>query len=228
MRVLLRAAFCIFGLAGGYAAVTHAQMDETSYVVTYIEVAPSAAEQTAKLLTEYVEASREMGGNMNFQALQRIGQPNHFAVLEIWRDAQTRDAHASSARAERFRTSLDPLLYCPIDAREHGDLATAAGAEVGPDGVFAVTHVDVTPNNTDVAVELLNKLAAESRRDNGNGRFDVLVQSNRRNHMTVVEAWEYAAAREAHYGAEHTKTFRASVFPLSGALYDERLYRALH
>ena len=90
-----------------------------------------------------------------------------------------------------------------------------------------MTHVDVTPNNTDIAVELLNTLAAESRRDNGNGRFDVLVQSNRRNHMTVVEAWEDAAAREAHYGAEHTITFRASVFPLSGALYDERLYRSL-
>ena len=87
--------------------------------------------------------------------------------------------------------------------------------------------MDVTPNNTDLAVELLNTLAAESRRDGGNGRFDVLVQSNRRNHMTVVEAWTDAAAREAHYGAEHTKTFRASVFPLSGALYDERLYRSL-
>ena len=45
--------------------------------------------------------------------------------------------------------------------------------------------------------------------------------------MTVVEAWTDAAAQEAHYGAEHTKTFRASVFPLSGALYDERLYRSL-
>lgn len=227
MRISLRAAFCFVGLAVGYTAVTHAQMDETSYVVTYIEVAPSAAEQTAELVTEYVEISREMGGNMDFQALQRIGQPNHFAILEVWRDVQTRDANTSSAHAERFRTSLDPLLYSPIDSREHGDLATAAGAEVGPDGVFAVTHVDVTPNNTDLAVALLDTLAAESRRDNGNGRFDALVQSNRRNHMTVVEAWEDTAAQEAHYGAEHTKTFRASLFPLSGALYDERLYRAL-
>ena len=85
----------------------------------------------------------------------------------------------------------------------------------------------MTPNNTDLAVELLGTLAAESRRDNGNGRFDVLVQSNRRNHMTVVEAWEDAAAQEAHYGANHTRLFRASLFPLSGALYDERLYHAL-
>ena len=227
MEFSLRLALASTALFFGLAQTTSAQDEGTAFMVTYIEVAPSAAEQTAELLTEYAEAGRGMGGNMGFQALQRIGQTNHFAILETWQDAQTRDAHAGSARAERFRTNLNPLLYSPIDAREHGDLATAAGAEVGADGVFAVTHVDVTPNNTDVAVELLNTLAAESRQDGGNGRFDVLVQSNRRNHMKVVEAWTDAAAQEAHYGAEHTKAFRASVFPLSGALYDERLYRSL-
>lgn len=228
MRISLSVTFCFIGLAIGYAAVTHGQMEETAYTVTYIEVAPSAANQTASLLTGYVEAGRGMDGNMHFQAFQRIGQPNHFGILETWEDTQTRDAHANSTLAERFRTSLDPVLYSPIDAREHVNLTTATSAEIGPDGVFAVTHVDVTPNNTDLAVELLGILATESRRDRGNGRFDVLVQSNRRNHMTVVEAWEDAAAQEAHYGANHTKTFRTSLFPLSGALYDERLYRALH
>lgn len=227
MRFSLRLALASMALLLGLAQTTGAQDDGTAFMVTYIEVAPSAADRAAGLLTEYVEASRGVDGNMHFQALQRIGQPNHFAILETWRDAEARDAHASSSRAERFRASLDPMLYSPIDAREHGDLATAAGEDVGPDGVFAVTHVDVTPNNTDVAVELLNTLAAASRRDDGNGRFDVLVQSNRRNHMTVVEAWEDTTAQEAHYGAEHTKAFRASVFPLSGALYDERLYRSL-
>ena len=227
MRILLSSTFCFVGLAIGYATVAHGQMEEIAHTVTYIEVAPSTANQTAALLKEYVETSRGIEGNMHFQAFQRIGQPNHFSILETWRDAQTRDAHANSTHAERFRTSIDSILYSPIDAREHGDLTTATSAEVGPNGVFAVTHVDVTPNNTDLAVELLGTLAAESRRDNGNGRFDVLVQSNRRNHMTVVEAWEDAAAQEAHYGANHTKSFRARLFPLSGALYDERLYNAL-
>ena len=222
-RLVLASAALLLGLT----QTAIAQDDGTAFMVTYIEVAPSAADRTAEILTEYVEASRGMDGNMHFQALQRIGQPNHFAILETWRDAAARDAHAGSARAEGFRASLDPMLYSPIDAREHGDLWTAAGAEVGPNGVFAVTHVDVTPPNTDAAVELLDTLAAASRRDDGNGRFDVLVQSNRRNHMTVVEAWEDMDAQEAHYGAEHTKAFRAGVFPMSGALYDERLYRSL-
>jgi quinol monooxygenase YgiN len=227
MGFSLRLVLAASALMLGVVQTAGAQDDGTAYMVTYIEVAPSAAEQAADLLTEYVDASRGANGNMHVEALQRIGRPNHFAILETWRDAQARDAHADSAAAARFRTSMDPLLHSPIDAREHGDLATASGEDVGPDGVFAVTHVDVTPNNTDVAVELLHTLAAASRRDDGNGRFDVLVQSNRRNHMTVVEAWDDADAQEAHYGAPHTKTFRESVFPLSGALYDERLYRSL-
>ena len=211
----------------GFKQMTSAQDGGAAYMVTYIEVAPFAADETSELLTAYVQESSDADGNVLFQALQRIGRPSHFAILETWRDAEARDAHASSRQTVTFHDNLEPLLYSPTDARPHGDLATAAGDNVGPGGVFAVTHVDVTPNNTEVAVVLLETLASASRNDGGNTRFDVLVQANRRNHMTVVEAWESPEAQEEHYGATHTKSFRASLFPLSGALYDERLYRSL-
>jgi quinol monooxygenase YgiN len=214
-------------LALSFAQITSAQDDGTAYMVTYIEVAPSAADEVAELLTAYVQESSDANGNALFQALQRIGRPSHFAILETWRDAEARDAYASSRQTAIFHDNLEPLLYSPADARPHGDLATAAGGNIGPGGVFAITHVDVTPNNTEVAVGLLETLASASRDDAGNTRFDVLVQSNRRNHMTVVEAWENPEAQEEHYGATHTKSFRASLFPLSGALYDERFYRSL-
>lgn len=223
----VRLALASTALILGFAQTAGAQDDATAYMVTYIEVASAATEQTAELLTAYVGASRGSDGNMHLQALQRINRPSHFVLLETWRDEAARDANAASAHAARFRDQLDPLLYSPADARPHGDLVTAAGGNVGPNGVFAVTHVDVTPPNTEAAYELLEALATASRGDRGNARFDVLVQLNRRNHMTVVEAWDNAEAQEAHSGADHTKTFRASLFPLSGALYDERLYRSL-
>ncbi len=222
LRLILISAALALGLAQ-----TAGAQDDTAYVVVYIEVAPSATDRAADLLTDYAEASRGMDGNLLFQALQRIGRTNHFAVLQTWANAEAQEAHANSQRAARLRESMEPLLHSPADVRPHGDLITAAGGNVGPGGVFAVTHVDVTPNNTELAVELLNTLASASRGDDGNVRFDVLVQSNRRNHMTVVEAWENAEAREEHYDAAHTMTFRAGLSPLSGALYDERLYRAL-
>ena len=56
-------------------------------------------------------------------------------------------------------------------------------------------------------------------------RFDVLTQSSRPNHMTVVETWDDADAQAAHSAQAHSKTFRAAIINLSGSLYDERLYR---
>ena len=223
LRFILTSAALVLGLAQAAAA----QDEGTAYMVTYIEVAPSATAQAAALLTAYAEASRGADGNVQFQALQRLGRSSHFAILETWRNAEAQDAHAGSAGAARFRDALDPLLYSPADVRLHGDLLTAAGGTAGPDGVFVVTHVDVIPSNTDVTVELMQTLASTSRGESGSVRFDVLVQAGRRNHMTLVEAWESRESRDAHYGAAHTKMFRGSLAPLAGALYDERLYRAL-
>jgi quinol monooxygenase YgiN len=227
MRYVLRSILISVALVLGLAQTVTAQDDGTVYVVTYIEVAPAATAQAAALLTAFAEASRGADGNMLFQPLQRIGRSSHFAVLGTWRNAEAQDAHSRSAEVARFRDALGPLLYSPADVRLHGDLTTAAAGAVGPGGVFAVTHVDVTPNNTDLAVEFLQTLASTSRGEAGSVRFDVLVQANRRNHMTVVEVWESPESRDEHYGAAHTKAFRGSLFPLSGALYDERLYRAL-
>lgn len=227
MGQILRFILTSAALALSLAQTVTAQDGGTAYVVTYFEVAPSATAQAAALLTAFAEASRGADGNVQFQALQRIGRSSHFAILETWRSAEAQDAHARSAAAARFRDALDPLLYSPADVRLYGDLATAAGGTVGPDGVFVVTHVDVIPRNTDVAVELMQTLASTSRGEAGSVQFDLLVQSNRTNHMTVVEVWESRESRDAHYGAAHTKAFRGSLAPLAGALYDERLYRAL-
>ncbi len=90
-----------------------------------------------------------------------------------------------------------------------------------------LTHVDVIPPRKDDGVALLARLAEESRRDPGCARFDVVQQANRPNHLTVVEAWKDRAAFDAHAAAAHTRHFRAQLAPMSGALYDERLYAVI-
>ena len=54
-----------------------------------------------------------------------------------------------------------------------------------------------------------------------------LTQASRTNHMTVVEIWADRKAMEAHSTASHMKQYREKLLPMSGSLYDERLYRAL-
>jgi quinol monooxygenase YgiN len=43
----------------------------------------------------------------------------------------------------------------------------------------------------------------------------------------VVEIWKNQGAYEAHITAAPTKSFRDQLTPMSGALYDERLYKVI-
>ena len=111
----------------------------------------------------------------------------------------------------------------------HTGLSVGTAPAASPAGtIFVVTHVDVIPPRKDDSLVLLKQLAADSRADAGNLRFDVVQQTNRPNHFTVVEAWRDRAAFDAHGMAAPTRRFREQLAPMSGALYDERLYTLLN
>ena len=82
------------------------------------------------------------------------------------------------------------------------------------------------PKREEGAAEV-RKLAEASRGTAGNLGFDALVQASRLNHLTLVEVWTDAAARDAHSATAPTRSFRTAFGPMSGALYDERLYTLL-
>jgi quinol monooxygenase YgiN len=93
--------------------------------------------------------------------------------------------------------------------------------------VYAVTHVDVTPNNKDECIGMLKKLADDSRKEPNAVRFEAWQQNNRANHFTVTEIWKNRAAVDDHVTAPSTREFREKLGPMSGALYDERFYKSL-
>jgi quinol monooxygenase YgiN len=70
-------------------------------------------------------------------------------------------------------------------------------------------------------------LGDESRRGEGNLRFEVVQQGNRPNHFTVVEIWKDAKSVERHSMTAATREFRDRLATMTGALYDERMYRAV-
>ena len=228
MQLTFRSALIVSALTIALVRTAGAQDGEAAYVVTYIEVSPSSVQQALELIAAEVEAGRSDDGNLLLEAVQRIGQPNHFVLLETWASLEAQQSHRDSDRKTDFREALAPLLYSPYDERLHVELvASTRYSEPSADAVYAVTHVDVTPNNVDPALEHLQTMAAASLAEAANERFEVLVQSNRRNHFSVVERWENEQAQQAHIDASHSRMFRENIYPLSGALYDERLYRAL-
>ena len=93
--------------------------------------------------------------------------------------------------------------------------------------LIAVSHVDVIPPKKDDGIAALKTLADPTRKDNGNIRFDVYQQKSRPNHFTVVEVWRDQKGAESHETAPHTKQFRQVLGAATGALYDQRWYRAL-
>jgi quinol monooxygenase YgiN len=220
----------LLGLAMLPPGAAPAQDAGTAYIVTYIEVAPAAKDQAVTLIRELAAASRKEAGAARFEILQRIDRPHHFAILEIWKDQGAQAAHAAAPHTKTFRDKLQPIASAPYDERPHTGLAAAPvqGAPVPPAAIYAVTHVDFIPPKKDEGIAALKDLVAPSRQDAGNARFDLLQQSSRQNHLTVVEVWRDLPTLDAHAVAAHTKKFRDRLLPMSGSLFDERLYRVVN
>jgi quinol monooxygenase YgiN len=206
----------------------HAQ-DAAVYVVSYIDVAPATRSPAANLLRQLADASRKDEGNMRFDILQRTAPSNQFAIVAIWKDQKAYDAHLAAAHTKEFREKIKPYLISAIDDRLHTgmEIAGAAAAKSGRGAIVVVTHVDVPPPKKDECVAALKTLVADSRKEAGSVRFDVFQQGNRPNHFSVVEIWKSQSAYDAHITAAQTKKFRDQLTPMSGALYDERLYKAI-
>jgi quinol monooxygenase YgiN len=207
------------------AAPARAQDAGATYVVSYVEVAPWAQHMALPLLRKLREASRKEAGNAGFEVLQRIGQPQHFIILESWKDAKAQAAHVAASAS--WREELKPNLVAPIDERAYGGYAVDASNAVTTGAVYAVTHIDLIGTKKDEGLAALKQLKLDSMKETSVLLFNIWQQNSRPNHLTLIEIWRGTAALERHEIAEHTRKFREALLPMSGSLYDQRLYQAM-
>jgi quinol monooxygenase YgiN len=198
---------------------------ESPWAVTYLEVAPAEADAARRLLARYRDALKDKGA-IEFAVFEQMGRPNHFAIVEEWPSGKAREDNAAAAPARELRAGLASLLIAPYDERPHFALSTArkTGADAA---VHVVTHVDFIPPKREEGTAEVRKVVEASRGTAGNILFDALVQVSRPNHLTLFECWKTAADRDAHSAAGPVKSFRTAIGPMSGSLYDERLYTLL-
>jgi quinol monooxygenase YgiN len=201
--------------------------DAPVYVATYVEVVPTATQEGAALLKQYRDAARKDAGNLRAEVVQEMNRPGRFVILAIWADPKAFEAHGKAAHTAQFRDRLKAVQAAPYDERVHSGMSVAARDPARAGAIFVVTHVDVPPPHKDTLVPLLMVLSETSRKDAGNLRFEVQQQGNRPNHFTVLELWVDQKAYDAHVAAAHTRQFRDKLGPLAGALYDERLHKAI-
>jgi len=209
-------------------APTPAPIVGNIYSVTYIEVMPISKAEAVTLLRRYRETVQKEGGNLRCEVVQRIDQPHQFAILEIWKDQASFEAHGKSPSTTETREKSAFIRNAPTDERVHTALSIGPiDAPAARGGIYVATHVDVIPPRKDDGVAALKRLGEDSRRDHDNLRFEVVQQISRPNHFTVVEIWRDAKAVETHSMAAPTREFRDKLATMTGALYDERLYRAI-
>jgi quinol monooxygenase YgiN len=207
--------------------LAHAQGDMV-FLVTYVDTMPDTIAPATALLKRYQNASSHEDGNVRVEALQELERPNRFAIVESWRDKAGLDAHEQSAATTEFRDRLKAIQAAPYDERITSKLyAELSKNESLAGALYVVTHVDVIPAGKDDCMAALKAMSVDTAADTGNISYEVLQQANRGNHFEVLEVWANRQALDGHAIAAHTRAFRAKLVPIAGALYDERIYKAL-
>ena len=195
--------------------------------VVYIEVAPSEVGRTTGVLKTYRQAAQKAPGIARVAVLQQIGRPNLFAIEERWTDAPSLQTHLSSPDNRKLRDDLQSALVSPLDERLLASVTVQAVTRPASEqSIYVLTHADAAARREEIP-GMLQEVAAGARRESGNIVFDATVQPNRTNHFTVIEVWADQKAFEAHMTAEHTRKFRTAFGQVSGALYDERIYKTI-
>lgn len=198
-----------------------------SYRVVYLEVAPAEANRVAAALKDYRRAAMNAIGALRVDVLQQVGRSNHFAIYESWRDNAALEGHRRAAETRTLEEVLKATRISPVDERLLSPTGLPSATASGTGSIYVVTHADSVPPQRDAASAALTELAIRSRQEPGNAIFLTTVQPNRNNHFTIIELWKDEKALDAHSVAEHTKKFRDTFGPFSGALFDERIYKSV-
>lgn len=228
-RLLLMALVPLLSLGGVVRAEDVPAPAETgiAYVVGFIETTPRAAKTAVGALGAYARASRREPGDPDVRVLQELGKPGRFMILEHWADAAAQAAHEKGQARKRLLTATAAGSLAPADFRSHrafiGDPLPAAR---GPNAVYVMTHLDVAPPLFAPLQPPLH-LYFDQTRAKVTGQQVLQHIDPRRNHLTALELWPSRAAFDAQRAGVSARRFRDAVTPILGALYDERLYRAL-
>jgi quinol monooxygenase YgiN len=227
-RVIL-AAMLALGAGATVQAQTPAPPPGPSYVLIYLEFAPSTVANATALLKAYRDASRREPGAMTVDIYQEAGHPHRFVLREIWQDRPAADRHMSAAATTQLITAIKPIHLGNPQVGFHIPYWLAPAKAAGANDAFVISHIDVGGNNVPRLKTILDALGPASANDAGLVRYEILDEvPAHANHFRFFEQWSSEANWAAHHTAAHTRQFRDSVTPILGTPYDQRLYRLVN
>ncbi len=202
-------------------------IDGPTYLMTYVEVVPSAAARTIATLRDYRDASMKEPGASSVDIYQEAGQTHRFVLEEIWQNRALAKSHTDGPALAALTAKLKPVELGPVDVRIHqAHMATPPKRPNAAD-IIVISHVDVAGGgNTQKLMAMLNTLGQASMKDNGMVRYEILDEvPAHANHFRVLEEWSSQSSWEAHDLAPHAQAYHDALLPMLGTPYDQRLYR---
>jgi quinol monooxygenase YgiN len=91
--------------------------DGAIYVLTHVDVFPAGKDEVAGLVKGETDDSRKDAGALRYDAVIWDGHPNHFHLLEVWRDRKALTAHATAEHTKQFRAKVAPFEGAFYDER---------------------------------------------------------------------------------------------------------------
>ena len=203
-----------------------ALIDGPTYVMTYVEVVPSAIGQAMAALKDYRDASRREPGADFLDVYQEDGQSHRFVVSEIWENRAAAKTHGDGAAMSGLAAKLKNIELGPLDVRTHQAHSATPPKAPNANDIIVISHCDVAGGNTQNLIKAFAPLSEASRKENGMVRYEILDEvPAHANHFRVLEEWASLAAFEAHNRAPHTQTYRQTILPWLGTPYDQRIYK---
>jgi len=200
-----------------------------TYLMTYIEVVPSATARDIAMMKQYRDEARKEPGAMYVDIMQEEGQSHRFILNEIWQNRGAASAHAGGAAMKALMDKLKPVALGPTDIRTHQAHSATPPKAPGANDVIVISHCDVAGGNTQNLINAFAPLSEASRKENGMVRYEILDEVPlHANHFRLYEEWSSMAAFEAHDRAAHTQTYRQTILPWLGTPYDQRLYKVVN
>ena len=106
--------------------------------------------------------------------------------------------------------------------------AFASPARAQDSAFYAVTYVELMPDDIASGTTLMKQYRDVTRREPGNLQFDVLHEIARPSRFAIIETWNDKAARDAHDQAAATAQFRDRLKSIEDAPDDDRIVNPLY
>jgi quinol monooxygenase YgiN len=103
----------------------------------------------------------------------------------------------------------------------------AALAQDAAQPAYVITYVEVAPNFSSEARQLILAHSVDAEKASGAVQVDALQRIDYPSHFALVEQWQSQSARQAYASTENVVKFRAALGPLQSAAYDERIHSPL-